>query len=77
MEEWFKESREKTKERKNRALEQQRLRAKKQKRNDIIAFIMFVIAMIILIVLSMKLGQKSISDCINAGHSVEYCERGL
>ena len=76
MKEAFRESREKTTIRRSRALEQQRKRAKQEKRKDFIAFLMFFIALILLIMLSMKIGQKSIEDCMNAGHSRTYCEKG-
>lgn len=68
--------RKEVREQRSRALEQQRLRAKKEQRKDIIMCVIFIILMIILIAISMKLGQKSINDCINAGHSKAYCERG-
>lgn len=61
----------------NRALEQQRKRMKKERQKDIILFIVLVIGFITSLALAMKLGQDSMRDCMNAGHSRSYCERGL
>ena len=61
----------------NRALEMQRKRAKKEKRKDTILFSCLVIGLITTMLLSIKLGKSDMKNCINVGHSVEYCERGL
>lgn len=74
---WFEESRENIKQKRNRALEQQRLRAKKEKRNEIILVSIVVIGFIISLGLAMRLGKESMNDCMNAGHTQQYCERGL
>ena len=69
--------RQQVREHRNRALEQQRKRMKKERRKDTIIFIVLVIGFITSLALAMKLGQDSMRDCINAGHSKNYCERGL
>lgn len=61
----------------SRSLEMQRKRIKKERRQDIILCSIVVIGLIATIILSMKLGKEEIKSCVNAGHSVEYCERGL
>lgn len=61
----------------NRALEQQRLRAKKEKRKDVILFSCLILGFITTMLLAMKLGKQSMNDCMNAGHTQEYCEKGL
>ena len=81
MKEAFRESREKTRERRSRALEQQRLRAKKEKRIETImtfSIIGFILA-VTLMILTMysRLTEKDINNCINAGHTRTYCEKGV
>lgn len=61
----------------SRSLQMQRKRIKKEKRQDIALFSLLVIGLIATMILSMKLGKDDMKNCINAGHSVEYCERGL
>ena len=61
----------------SRTLEMQRKRQKKEQQQDIILFSMLVIGLISMIILSIKLGKEDMKSCINAGHSVKYCERGL
>lgn len=61
----------------SRSLQMQRKRIKKEKRQDIALFSLLIIGFITTMILSMKLGKDDMKSCINAGHSVEYCERGL
>ena len=61
----------------SRSLQMQRKRIKKERRQDIALFSLLVIGFITTMILSMKLGKSDMKNCINAGHSVEYCERGL
>lgn len=61
----------------SRTLEMQRKRQKKEQRQEVILYATVVIGIMVLMLLSMKLGKDDIKSCINAGHSVEYCERGL
>ena len=69
--------REEIRQKRSRALEMQRKRMKKEQRKEIFVFILLTIGLITTIVLSMKLGQDAMKNCIKAGHSVQYCERGL
>lgn len=61
----------------SRSLQMQRKRIKKERRQDVILFTSLVIGLIAVMLLSMKLGRDDMKSCINAGHSVKYCERGL
>ena len=61
----------------SRSLQMQRKRIKKEKRQDIALFSLLIIGFITTMILSMKLGKDDMKSCINAGHSVKYCERGL
>lgn len=61
----------------NRTLEMQRKRQKEEKKKDMILFILITIGLVLMIFLAMKLGQNDMKNCIKAGHSVKYCERGL
>ena len=61
----------------SRTLEMQRKRQKKEQRQEVILYATVVIGIMVLMLLSMKLGKDDMKSCINAGHSVKYCERGL
>lgn len=61
----------------SRTLEMQRKRRKIEKQQDIILCSIVFIGLIATIILSVRLGKEEIKSCVNAGHSVEYCERGL
>ena len=61
----------------SRSLQMQRKRIKKERRQDIALFSILVVGIIATMLLSMKLGKDDMKSCINAGHSVKYCERGL
>lgn len=61
----------------SRTLEMQRKRQKKEQQQNIILFSVLIIGLIAMMLLSIKLGKEDIKSCINAGHSVKYCERGL
>lgn len=76
FEEALKTSREETRQHRNRALEMQRKRAKKEERQNIILTVFLLIGLILAISISMKLGQQMTSEC-EQYHSKQYCERGL
>lgn len=61
----------------SRTLEMQRKRQKKEQQQNIILFSVLIIGLIAMMLLSIKLGKDDMKSCINAGHSVKYCERGL
>lgn len=61
----------------SRTLEMQRKRRKKEQQQNIILFSVLIIGLITMILLSIKLGKEDMKTCINVGHSVKYCERGL
>lgn len=69
--------REEVRQQRYRALEQQRKRIKKEKRKETILMIFIVIGFIIALGLAMKIGQDSVESCTKAGHSQQYCEKGL
>lgn len=76
FDEVLKTRREEVRQHRNRALEMQRKRAKKEERKNIIIAGLVVIGLILCIGLSMKLGQDFTNDCTQV-HSKTYCERGL
>jgi len=70
--------RQQVREHRNRALEQQRKRMKKERRKEnIILGVVAVIVIALCITIIGKLNEKDMNNCINAGHSKNYCERGL
>lgn len=73
MEEAFKESRERVRQHRSRALTKQRERIKKEKRKEFAILLTFGIGLILVIYLSAKMGQDFTNDCIEAGYSKEYC----
>lgn len=57
--------------------EQMEIARKKEKENTIVC-IMICISIIIFVFLSLfQLNSKEIKNCINAGNTIEACERGL
>ena len=70
--------RQQVREHRSRALEMQRKRMKKEQRKE--NMILIITAAIIIglcfITLS-KLNDKDINNCINAGHTKQYCESGF
>jgi hypothetical protein len=61
-----------------RALEQQRIRMRKEQRKDRILFIGIATFIIALCIICLNLLNKSdMENCIKAGHSSDYCERGF
>lgn len=77
LQEALKKSREEVRQQRNRVLEMQRKRDKKNKRENIILFTLIMIGFVSAIYLAAKIGQDNMKQCIKAGNSVEYCERGL
>ena len=73
--------REEVRQQRSRALEMQRKRLKKQQRIENIitcTTLIFVVIITILLVISyIKLNDKDMKNCINAGHSKQYCEKGF
>ena len=70
--------RQQLREHKNRALIEQRKRLKREKRKEnIILGVVAVIVIALCITIIGKLNEKDMNNCINAGHSKTYCERGL
>lgn len=77
FEEALKTRREEVRQQRNRALEMQRKREKKNKKENIILFTLIMIGFVSAIYLATKIGQDNMKQCIKAGNSVEYCERRL
>ena len=65
-------------EHKNRALIEQRKRIKKQQRKEnIILGVVIIIGLILCGIWLSKLHNSDMNNCINAGHTKEYCEGGF
>lgn len=70
--------RQQLREHKNRTLIEQRKRMKKQERKEnIILGIVIIITLALCIIGVSKLHNNDMNNCINAGHSKEYCESGF
>jgi len=70
--------RQQEREHRSRALEQQRKRIKQQERKGNIILAVATILIVGLCIFSLtKLNKQDMTNCINAGHSKEYCERGF
>jgi hypothetical protein len=70
--------RQQLREHKNRALIEQRKRMKKQQRKEnIILGVVSIIVIGICIIGISKLHKNDMNNCINAGHTKEYCESGF
>lgn len=81
FDEVLKARREEVRQQRSRALTMQRKRMKKERRIETImtfSIIGFIITItILLMTMYSKLTQKDINNCINAGHTQQYCERGM
>ena len=70
--------RQQLREHKSRALIEQRKRMKKQQRKEnIILGVVSIIVIGICIIGISKLHKNDMNNCINAGHTKEYCESGF
>lgn len=70
--------RQQLREHKNRSLIEQRKRMKKQQRKEnIILGVVSIIIIGICIIGISKLHKNDMNNCINAGHTKEYCESGF
>ena len=70
--------RQQLREHKNRALIEQRKRMKRQQRKEnIILGVVIIIGLILCGIWLSKLHNNDINNCINAGHTKEYCEGGF
>lgn len=70
--------RQQLREHKNRALREQRKRMKKQQRKEnIILGVVIIIGLSLCIIGLSKLHNSDMNNCINAGHTKEYCEGGF
>lgn len=70
--------RQQLREHKNRTLTEQRKRMKKQQRKEnIILGVVIIIGLILCGIWLSKINNNDLNNCINAGHTKEYCESGF
>lgn len=81
FDEVLKARREEVRQQRSRALTMQRKRMKKERRiENIINGIMLTLVIglgILLIMIYHNISKNDISNCVNAGHTKEYCESGF
>lgn len=81
FDEVLKARREEVRQHRSRALEMQRKRMKKEKRIENIIngiTLALIIGLTILLIMTyIKLNERDMNNCINAGHTKQYCESGM
>ena len=73
LQEAMKESREN----RRQFLKEQIERQKRQEQKEIITAIVIGLFILTLTISCLFMNNKDMENCINAGHSSEYCERGM
>lgn len=74
----LKEALKESRENRRKFIKEQIEREKKKQKQDTIATILICISILIFTILSLfNLNSRDIKNCVNAGNSVEVCERGL